>query len=110
MTELIRWQLTVIAVMASCGITVGLIRSVFTSFEEIKKMKRTGRILMEILYFLSMGFLYSEFTFYCQNGKLSFLGLFSFIIGLRLWKKFFCGILFVGDDNEKKQRQSSQKS
>lgn len=110
MTELISSQLTVIAAMAACGITGGLLRSAFRSFEEIKKMQRTGRIFMESLYFLSVGFLYSEFTFYCQNGKLSFLGLFSFVIGLRLWKKFFCGILFVGDYNENKETQSSKES
>ncbi len=110
MTELIRSQLTIIAVMLSCGIAGGLIHSVFASFEEIKKMKRWGRIFTENLYFLSMGFLYSEFTFYCANGKLSFLGLVSFVMGLRLWKTFFCGILFVGEDNEERQKQRSKES
>lgn len=110
MTELIRAQLTIIAVMTSCGITSGLIHSVFRSFEEIRKMKSAGIIFTESLYFLSMGFLYSEFTFYCENGKLSFLGLFSFILGLWLWKKLFCGILFVGETDEKRQKQSSQES
>ena len=110
MTELIRSQLTIIAVMVSCGIAGGLIHSVFTSFEEIKKTKGAGLIFTEALYFLSMGFLYSEFTFYCENGKLSFLGLFSFILGLWLWKKLFCGILFVGETDEKRQKQSSQES
>lgn len=110
MTELIRAQLTIIAVMTSCGITSGLIHSVFTSFEEIKKTKGAGLIFTEALYFLSMGFLYSEFAFYCQNGKLSFLGFFSFVIGLRLWKTFFCGILFVGEDNEERQKQRSKES
>ncbi len=110
MTELIHAQLTVIAVMTSCGLTSGLIRSVFCAFEKIKKMKMSGLIFTESLYFLSMGFLYSEFTFYCENGKLSLLGLISFIMGLWLWKKFFCGILYVGEKDEKRQEQSSKES
>ena len=105
MTELIHSQIVIIAVMMCCGIGGGLIHSTFKSFENRKKMKTVGTVLLEGLYFLSLGFLYSEFSFFCENGKLSFLGLFSFLIGLWLWKKLFCGILFMGEDNEKKEEQ-----
>lgn len=110
MSELIRAQLTIIAVMLCCGLCGGMIHSVFQSFERLKKMKTPLRIFSEMMYFLTLGFLYSEFSFFCENGKLSFLGLFSFIAGLWLWKRFFCGILLMGEGDERKEEQTGEEA
>ena len=54
MTELIHSQIVIIAVMMCCGIGGGLIHSTFKSFENRKKMKTVGKVLLEGLYFLSL--------------------------------------------------------
>lgn len=103
MSQLIQSQLTVMAVMLCCGLCGGMIHSVFQSFERLKKRKAVCRILSEMVCFITLGFLYSEFSFFCENGKLSFLGLFSFLAGLWLWKRFFCDILMMGEGDERQE-------
>lgn len=104
MTELIRSQLMIIGIMLCCGLCGGLIHEVFRRFEELRKARAWQKAILEGIYFACMGFLYSEFSFYCDNGKLTFLGIFSFACGLWLWRRIFCGILFMGEDNEKREK------
>lgn len=105
MTELIRSQLIIILTMLYCGLCAGLIADVFRAFAEIRSVRRWVKGVLGGVFFLCIGFLYGEFAFFCDNGKISFLGIFSFLAGLWLWKRFFCGILFMGEDNEKKEKQ-----
>lgn len=103
MTELIREQVQITAVMLCCGLCGGMIHGVFREFERLRRTKPWQTCVTEGVYFLCLGMMYSEFSFYCDNGKLTFLGIFSFLAGLWLWKRNFCGILFMGEDNEKKE-------
>lgn len=103
MTELIKEQLLIQAVMLSCGVCGGMLHDIFQSFHSLSKHKIWIKCIIDMVYFLCLGMMYSEFSFYCDNGKISFLGIFSFILGLWLWKRIFCGILFMGEDNEKKE-------
>lgn len=105
MTELIKSQLIVILTMLYCGLCAGLIADVFRAFAEVRHVHRWVKGVLGGVFFLCIGFLYSEFAFFCDNGKISFLGIFSFLAGLWLWKRFFCGILFMGEENEKKEKQ-----
>ena len=104
MTELIKSQLIVMLTMLYCGLCAGLIADVFRAFAEVRHVRRRVKSMMGGIFFLCIGFLYSEFALFCDNGKRSFLGIFFFLAGLWLWKRFFCGILFMGEDNEKKEK------
>lgn len=105
MTELIKSQLIVMLTMLYCGLCAGLIADVFRAFAEVRHVHCWVKGVLSGVFFLCIGFLYSEFAFFCDNGKISFLGIFSFLAGLWLWKRFFCGILFMGEENEKKEKQ-----
>lgn len=105
MTELIKSQLIVMLTMLYCGLCAGLIADVFRTFAEVRHVHRWGKGVLGVVFFLCIGFLYSEFAFFCVNGKISFLGIFSFLTGLWLWKRAFCGILFMGEDDGKKEKK-----
>ena len=64
------------------------------------------RIALEIACYLCIGMLYSEFLYYCNHGRLSPAGLGAFLTGVLLWKKLFCGILTLGEKDEKEKQTS----
>lgn len=108
MTELIKEQLMIQAVMFSCGICGGMLHDIFQSFHSLRKYKKWIKCIIDTTFFLCLGMMYSEFSFYCDNGKLTFLGIFSFLSGLWLWRRTFCGILFMGEDNEKSKEMENK--
>ena len=89
MTELVRSQLNIFFVMGAGGLAAGLVLDIFRTFAD----RRGLGSVMEIMAWITAGFMTSEFFYYCDNGKVSFEGIASLIAGLLLWKKFFCGIL-----------------
>lgn len=98
MTDLIQSQLKTIFVMGYCGLTAGLIIDVFRLFaRRFLKGKKIGDFMVKILCCIVIAFLIGEFSFYCQNGKLSFSGAVVFFAGLWLWRKFFYGIMNPSD-------------
>jgi hypothetical protein len=83
-----------IGVMFYCGITAGLVIDVFRLFA--RRFFQKQKVIKVILVFvcsLVIAFLVGEFGFYCQNGKVTFVGGVCFLIGLLLCKKFFCDII-----------------
>ena len=106
MSGLIRSELVIFLVMAVCGITAGLIGGLFKSYITARGLRKFGSIVMQLIMYAIVGVMISEFFYYCDNGKLTATGVGSFLIGLLLWKKFFCGILTVteGDNDEDKGR------
>ena len=109
MTELIRSQLNIFFVMTLGGMAAGLVLDVFEAFSQIRCAGKLGAAAAELIAWITVGFLVSEFMFFCDNGKVSFEGIMSFIAGLLLWKKCFCDILRpVGGDygKEKFHRKS----
>ena len=106
MSGLIRSELIIFLVMAVCGITAGLIGGLFKSYITARGLRKFGSIVMQLIMYAIVGVMISEFFYYCDNGKLTATGVGSFLIGLLLWKKFFCGILTVteGDNDEDKGR------
>ncbi len=105
MTQLIQAQLLTITIMFCCGVCGGLIRELYTAAAASVRLKGGLRGIYEASYFLCLGFLFSEFNLFCENGRLSFTGIISFLAGLLLWKRFFCGILNLGDCDEKKENK-----
>lgn len=104
MTELVRSQSEIFLVMGGCGLAAGLIQDVFGRFVEIRRCGRIISAIMEIMQWIVTGFMVSEFFYFCDDGKISFSGIGSFLLGLWLWKRFFCDILTpIGgrDDKEK---------
>ena len=106
MSELIRSELMIFLVMSGCGMSAGLVAEVFKKFIDMKGFRRIGNIITQLVMYAVIGVMISEFFYYCDNGKLTATGMGSFLIGLLLWKKFFCGILTVteGDNDEDKGR------
>lgn len=106
MSGLIRSELIIFLVMAVCGITAGLIGGLFKSYITARGLRKFGSIVMQLIMYAIVGVMISEFFYFCDNGKITATGIGSFLIGLLLWKKFFCGILTVteGDNDEDKGR------
>ena len=77
MTEMVRNQSEIFLVMAGCGLAAGLVQSVFRSFAEIKKLKTFGQAASELCCWIVIGFMISEFFYYCDNGKITFSGIIS---------------------------------
>ena len=111
MSELVRSQLNIFFVMVTGGLAAGLVLEVFRVFGERRGSGKLVRALLELAAFAAAGFLISEFLFYCDNGKVSFEGIASFIAGLLLWKKCFCGILnpIGGNYGEEKFKRKSNR-
>lgn len=90
MTELIQKQLVVIIVMGYCGLTSGLIMETFRLFNQtFFNENKVAKAIMKIFCVAVIAFLIGEFSFYCQNGKLTIVGAALFFAGLWLWRKFF---------------------
>lgn len=95
MTELILEQIRTIIVMSYCGMTSGLIIDVFRLFiSRFIEGSYILKIIIKIFCCIAIAFLIGDFIFYCQNGKITFLGMAAFTIGLLLWRKFFCDIIY----------------
>jgi len=94
MTELIRSQIGVIIVMTYCGMTAALIYDFFTLFiERFIKKNKICKVAARVLGYVVIGMLTADFAMYCQNGKVTFMGLVCFAFGLWLWNRFFYGII-----------------
>lgn len=106
MSGLIKSELTIFIVMTGCGMAAGLLAEIFKSCAAVRGYGQFGRTVMEIILFVLIGVMISEFFYYCDNGKITVTGIGSFLIGLWLWKKFFCGILTLteADNDEEKRR------
>ncbi len=105
MTELVRSQLLIFSVMGMGGLAAGLIHGVFRLFIQVKCIKGWKSWGFELISYAVIGFMVSEFFYYCDNGKITFMGIGSFVAGLWLWKKFFCDILTaIGGNNGEEKR------
>lgn len=95
MTDLIYEQVETIIVMGYCGMTSGLVADVFRLFiKRFIKQNPILRAMLKIFCCIIIAFMIGDFIFYCQNGKLTFLGLAAFATGPLLWRKFFCDIIY----------------
>ncbi|MBR5230001.1 MAG: spore cortex biosynthesis protein YabQ [Firmicutes bacterium] len=105
MTELIRSQLLIIMAMTGCGLAGGLVQAVFRSFVMARSLPAWAAVFMELAGWAVVGFMISEFLYFCDNGKITFVGIISFAAGLLLWKKMFCDILTLtgGEDGKEKR-------
>lgn len=86
----VRQQILDIAVMALCGMFIGLLRT--ADLCTVKRMRLsavTGWIL-EVLFWVASGFVAAEFLYYCAYGAVSFHGLIALACGFFLWKRAFC--------------------
>lgn len=107
MTELIQSQLKIIWIMAYCGFTAGLIIDVFKLF--IRLYIKRSKVLRTAVLLLCCGviaFLIGDFSFYCQNGKNTVLGVVVFLAGLWLWRRFFYNVIFAGEQDEQKREKT----
>ena len=107
MSGLIRSELIIFLVMAVCGITAGLIGGLFKSYITARGLRKFGSIVMQLIMYAIVGVMISEFFYFCDNGKITATGIGSFLMGLWLWKKFFCDILTLTEaDNDKEKGRS----
>ena len=107
MSDLVRSQLTIFFVMTAGGLAAGLCMAVFRRFIIIRNLKGMMRTAAELTSYAMTGILAGEFSYFCDNGKLTLTAAASFLIGLWLWKRLFYGILTLTEaDNGEKERRS----
>lgn len=107
MSGLIRSELIIFLVMTACGMTAGLMGEIFKSYITARGLRKFGSIVMQLIMYAIVGVMISEFFYYCDNGKITATGIGSFLMGLWLWKKFFCDILTLTEaDNDKEEGRS----
>ena len=107
MTELIQRQLITIFFMSICGLNIGLVTDIFKVF--VRYLLGNKKYLVVIIYILEtivMAYLIQEYSFFCQNGKITFMGIVAFFIGLLLWYKYFYGIISLGEEHEQKRKEA----
>ena len=110
MTDLIQSQLKVIAVMVYCGLTAGLIIDVFRLFiSRFFKNKKIFTVITKIFCCMAIAFFIGDFSFFCQNGKLTLTSGIAFAAGLWLWRKFFYDIITSKKDRAADSLPPSEK-
>jgi hypothetical protein len=108
MTVLITKQLTIIFYMCACGLCAGLVLDIFKIFVRRFFDKNTlATIITGIIEAIVIAYLIEEYLFFCQNGKVTFVSIVSFFVGLLLWYKYFYDIISLGDENEQKRKETS---
>ena len=109
MSELVRSQLTIFFVMTAGGLAAGLSMEVFRLLIKIRELRGIREKAAELLSFVMAGVLAGEFSYFCDNGKLTLTATVSFLIGLWLWKRLFYGILTLTEaENGEEERRSKR--
>lgn len=109
MSDLVRSQLTIFFVMTAGGLAAGLCMEVFRLFVKIRKLKGIGEKAAELLSYAMAGVLAAEFSYFCDNGKITLTATASFLIGLWLWKRLFYDILTLTEaENGEEKRRSKR--
>ena len=108
MTELIQKQIKIIFFMFMCGISVGLIIDIFKLFvRQLLVKNKYIRAIIGVVGSIVVAYFVGEYSFYCQNGKITFTGIATFFGGLLLWYKYFYDIISVGEKHEQKRKKTS---
>ena len=97
MTELIEKQVLIILYMSSCGLCSGIVIDTFRLFQRrfFKENKLSWAVICMSLS-ITIAFIVEEYLLKCQNGKVTFIGMGAFFIGLWLWYKYFYDIISLG--------------
>ena len=66
MSGLIKSELTIFIVMTGCGMAAGLLAELFKSCASVRGYGQFGRTVMEIILFVLIGVMISEFFYYCD--------------------------------------------
>lgn len=107
MTELIEKQLISMVMMCLCGIGSGLIIDTFRLFEnKFFKRNRLANIICTLAGAMVISYFIGEYSYYCQNGKLTFTATVAYFTGLLLWYKYFYGIISLGEEDEQKRKKT----
>ena len=95
--------------MSVCGLSIGLVLDVFKVF--VRHLLGNNKYFRVILYALEaivLSYLIQEYSFFCQNGKISFTGVMAFFVGLLLWYKYFYDIISLGEFDEQKRKKTTR--
>ncbi len=107
MTELIGKQLSIMIIMCACGLCAGLVLDIFRLFKRrFFKDNTVATMGIGIFAAIVLSYLIEEYSYFCQNGKLTFTGGAAFFVGLWLWYKYFYGIISLGENNEQKRKKT----
>ena len=107
MTLLIKKQLFTMLIMCLGGLATGIVIYIFSLFKltffcKLPKVK----YIINMIEVVVIAYLVGEYSYFCQNGKLTVTGLVSFFVGLLLWYKYFYDIISLGDKNEQKREET----
>ena len=107
MTLLIKKQLFTMLVMCLGGLATGIVINIFSLFK-IRFFSKQPKIkyIIDMIEVPVIAYLIGEYSYFCQNGKLTVTGLASLFVGLLLWYKYFYDIISLGDKNEQKREET----
>lgn len=94
LTDLIKEQASQCLVMLGAGIAFMLFYQLCSFLCGQVKIHKWIRICLEICFWLAAAVITSQFLYYCAYGRISVHAVCAFAIGVLLWKKCFCGIIF----------------
>ena len=86
----VRQQILEMAVMALCGMVLGLMRTADLYFVKRQNLHGITSWTLEVLFWITGGFVAGEFLYYCAYGAVSIHGLVALAGGFFLWKRAFC--------------------
>ncbi len=93
--------------MSMCGLGTGLVIDIFKIFVRRFFDKNTiATTITGIIASVVVAYLIEEYMYFCQNGKITFIGIVAFFVGLLLWYKYFYDIISVGEFNEQKGKKT----
>lgn len=90
MTNLMEKQLLIMGVMVYCGLAAGLVDHTVFLFRKRFIKRRWISGIVQVLGLVLIGWCIGKFLYYSSYGKITFLGVVCFFIGLWLWRKFLC--------------------
>lgn len=107
MTELIEKQILSMVMVCLCGTGSGLIIDTFRLFKnKFFYKKRLVNIICTFAAAIVIAYFIGEYSYYCQNGKLTFTAAVAYFTGLLLWYKYFYGIISLGEEDEQKRKKT----
>ena len=108
MTELIIRELREVGIMLMCGMSVMFVLN--TRAQIVKQLNIKGRL--EVFFYIGSwicaSFIFSEFIYSACYGKVTWYGLIDFALGIGLWKKLLCDIIYKSVSLNKREKKDKR--
>lgn len=110
LTQLIKEQAFECLIMLGAGAAAGILYQLCSFLSGRVRINRWIRMGAELIFWLAVAVLFSQFLYYCAYGSLSLHTIAAFGAGVLLWIKIFCGIIIPDKDAEAHTRGLRRKN